>query len=572
MPVHNAFIGQVFDELADVLEIEGANPFRVRAYRNAARVVGSWPQSLAELASEPGGLPKIPGLGPDLRGKVEEIASTGKLALLEKERKKVPRGLVALLKIPGLGPKRVLLLRDRLRVRSARDLERVVRAGKLRALTGFGPKIEQGVLRALEKSARAPERIPLAEADQIVEPLLRYLEAGAGVRRAAVAGSYRRRQETVGDLDFLLICVDDEAGINRFVAYEEVERVLARGPTKASVLLRSGVQVDLRVVPAESFGAALHYFTGSKSHNIAVRSIGVKKGLKINEYGVYRGSKRIAGRTEKEVYASVGLPYIEPELRENRGEIEAAYEHRLPKPVTLDEIRGDLHCHTRETDGKLSLMEVAEIGQRRGYEYLAITDHSQRLTVAHGLTPKRLRKQLEEIDRLNEGFRGYRLLKSIEVDILEDGKLDLPDEILRELDLTVCSVHSKFDLPSKRQTERIIRAMDNRHFNILGHPSGRLIGTRKPYEASLERIVEAAKQRGCYLEVNAQPERMDLDDVQCRFARERGVKVSISTDSHGAHDFGTMRFGVSQARRGWLSANEVLNTRSWKELKRLLRR
>jgi DNA polymerase (family 10) len=360
--------------------------------------------------------------------------------------------------------------------------------------------------------------------------------------------------------------------MDRFTQYEEVQEVLSRGTTKSTVLLRSGVQIDLRVVSEESFGSALHYFTGSKSHNITIRKLGIKKGLKINEYGVFRGNRKIAGRTEEEVYQAVNLCYIEPELREMRGEIEAAQKNRLPQLISLEDLRGDLHAHTDATDGQLTLEEVAEVGKRNGYEYVAVTDHSKHLTVAQGLTTQRLKEQIKKIDRLNGKLKGIFLLRAIEVDILEDGSLDLPDKVLAELDLTVCSIHSKFDLPEKKQTERIIRAMDHSRFNILGHPTGRLIGKRFPYKMSLEQVMSAAKDRGCFLEVNSQPDRMDLNDVYCKMAKDMGVRVSISTDAHSATDFDLMRFGISQARRGWLEPSDVINTLPWNKLKLLLKR
>jgi len=387
-----------------------------------------------------------------------------------------------------------------------------------------------------------------------------------------IAGSYRRKRETVGDIDILAACKPRSPIMQYFVNYEDVADVLSQGRKRSTVILRNGLQVDLRVVPEESYGSALHYFTGSKAHNIAVRTIGVKKGLKINEYGVFRGRRRIAGRTEEEVFAQVGLPFIEPELREGRGEIEAARQGRLPNLVKLSDIRGDLHAHSTASDGHATITEMAKAARARGYQYLSINDHSQRVRIAHGLDPKRLARQLAEIDRLNGSTKEFLVLKSTEVDILEDGSLDLPDNMLHRLDLTVCAVHSKFGLSRERQTERIIRAMDNPCFDILGHPTGRLINERPPYEVDMERLLLAARERGCYLEVNAQPDRLDLTDLHCRMAKDLGVKVAISTDAHSTTDLDLVRFGLDQARRGWLEADDVLNTRTWPALKRLLRR
>jgi len=347
-----------------------------------------------------------------------------------------------------------------------------------------------------------------------------------------------------------------------------VDEVVSQGKTRSTVMLRSGLQVDLRVLAQVSFGAALHYFTGSKSHNIAVRKLGVQRDLKINEYGVFKGEKRIAGQTEEEVYARVDLPYIEPELRENRGEIEAAQKGKLPQLITLNDIRGDLHTHTKVTDGRHTLEEMAEAAKERGYDYLAITNHSQRVTMTHGLDAKKLRQEMEKIDKFNDSSKGFRILKAIEVDILKDGSLDLPDKVLKELDVTVCSVHYHRNMSRKEMTERIIRAMDNPYFQILGHPTGRLLGNREPYDVDMEKIMAAAQERGCFLELNSQPDRLDLSDVYCKLAKDMGVKIAISTDAHSAVELNYLRFGIGQARRGWLEAEDVLNTRTWRQLKK----
>lgn len=577
MPIHNADIAEAFDELADLLELQDANPFRVRAYRNAARVVESWPGSLATILARDKGLPRMPGLGSDLTGKVEEfIARKGKLQALEEARRHVPPGVVQLLRIPGMGPKKVDRLRKELGVKSVADVKKACEAGAISALRGFGKKTEDRILaeiRELETGKIVETRIRLSVAEQVAEPFLAELRRVPGVREAIAAGSYRRRRETVGDLDILVACDDSSAVMRTFTEYDEVREVLARGATRSTVRLRSGLNVDLRVVPARSYGAALHYFTGSKDHNIAVRALGVRRGLKLNEYGIFRGKRRIGGKTEEEVFAAVGLPWIPPELRENRGEIEAAQKEKLPRLVELREIRGDLHAHTKATDGRLGIEEMARAAKARGYEYLAITDHTQHLSVTKGMDPKRLMQQIRRIDALNErGHLGILLLKSAEVDILDDGSLDLPDSVLRHLDLTVCSVHFKLALSEARQTERVLRAMDNRYFTVLGHPTGRLIGRRRPEELKLDRIVRAAAERGCLLEVNAQPERLDLTDVHCQLARDNGVKIVISTDAHSDSELDFMRFGVDQARRGWLAARDVANTRPWDELRKLLKR
>jgi len=572
MPVHNEDVAAIFDEIADLLEIRGENPFRIRAYRNAARVIRDHSENLAVLVEQGADLTGLPGIGADLAGKIEEIVRTGKLAALEELRRGIPAGLLQMLQLPGLGPKKVKALHDRLGISSLAELQRAAEQGRIRELPGFGAKSEEKILEGIRARADTTRRFLRSVAVSYAEALVEYLRASAGVRRVTVAGSYRRGRETVGDLDILAIATRQSGIMDRFVGYDEVVEVLSKGTTRSSVILRSGIQVDLRVVPAKSYGAALHYFTGSKAHNIAVRRLGQKAGLKINEYGVFRKDRYIGGRNEEDVFGAVGLPYIEPELREDRGEIEAAREGRLPRLITLGDVRGDLHMHSTATDGHHSIAEMAAAARARGYRYIAITDHSQRLTVAHGLDPRRLRRQMEEIDRLNERLSGIRVLKGIEVDILEDGSLDLPDDVLRDLDVVIGAVHSHFNLPRDKQTERILRAMDHPSFCILAHPTGRLLSSRQGYDVDMERILEHAAQRGCFLELNAHPERLDLNDIHCQKARELGVKISIGTDAHAVNDLDFMKYGISQARRGWLEAGDVINTRSLTELRKLLKK
>ncbi len=572
MPVQNADIAALFYRLADLLEIEGANPFRIRAYRNAARTLEELPKNVAALIGEEQDLAELPGIGEDLAGKIAEVAQTGRLKALEETERRVPKSLAALVALPGLGPKRVKLLHEKLKIRSLEDLERALRAGRLRKLAGFGIKTEEKIARALAHERGAEKRLRLAEAEPVARSLLAYIEGIRGVSQAIVAGSYRRRRETVGDLDILVAAADGAGVMDEVVAFEDVADIVAKGETRATVHLKNAIQVDVRVVPKESYGAALHYFTGSKAHNIAVRRLGVAKGLKINEYGVFNGKRRVGGRTEAEVFKAVGLPFIPPELREDRGEIEAARKNALPRLVEAADIRGDLHVHTTASDGRNSIEQMVEAAQARGYAYLAISDHTRHLTVAHGLDARRLARQIEAIDKLDARLENFRVLKSAEVDILADGSLDLPDSILKELDFTVCSVHYRFDLPARQQTERILKAMDNRYFTILGHPSGRLIGRREPYALELERLIEGARERGCFLEVNGQPDRLDLNDVACKMAKEAGVMVSIATDAHSVAQLDYMRYGLDQARRGWLEPARVLNTRPWPQLAKLLAR
>jgi DNA polymerase (family 10) len=572
VPVHNADIAAVFEEIADLLEIKQENPFRVRAYRNAARTVGEFGRDLAALIGRGAELPKLPGIGADLAGKIKEIGKSGTCALLERLHRELPPAITELLKIPGLGPKRVRQLYDALDVKTIEDLRRAAGAGSIRALPGFGEKMEARIQEALAARKAAPQRFKLAIAGQYAAALEAWLERVPGVKQVTVAGSYRRMRETVGDLDILVAAAPGSTVMERFVAYDEVTRLLAQGATRSSVVLKSGLQVDLRLVPPESYGAALHYFTGSKAHNIAVRRLGQAKGLKINEYGVFRGKRRVAGDTEESVFRAVGLSYIEPELREDRGEIEAARRGELPRLVTRADLKGDLHAHTKATDGHNTIREMADAAKAAGLTFLAITEHSRRLTVARGFNPARLLKQIDEIDRLNGELSGITVLKGIEVDILEDGNLDLPDAVLSRLDLVVGAVHSAFDLPRRKQTARILRALENRCFTILAHPAARLLGARPAIDVDMLAIVRAAKKRGCYLELNAQPDRLDLDDVQARMAREEGVLVALDTDAHSTFDFAHLKFGIGQARRAWLEAKDVLNTRSLKELKPLLAR
>ena len=572
MPVHNSEIAALFDHIADLLEIEGANSFRVRAYRNAAHTIRDQSRNVSDMIADDFDLSKLPGIGKDLAGKMKEIVETGHLKLLDEIREEIPETLADVMAIPGIGPKRAKALFEALNIRTLSDLKRVAEDGRIADVAGFGPKTEQHIRDELAKGDLQEHRIKISVADDFAEPLLAFIRTLKGVKDAVIAGSYRRRKETVGDLDILVTAEEGAAVIDGFVDYDEITEIVSKGSTRSTVILRSGLQIDLRVVPQISYGAAMHYFTGSKAHNIACRKRAIDRGLKLNEYGVFKGSRRIAGKTEQEVYDAIDLPWIDPTLREDRGEIEAAVNGALPKLVTLDDIRGDLHTHTTASDGKNSLREMAEAARKRGYEYLAVTDHSKSQTVAHGLDEKRLRQQLEAIDLLNDELKGIRLLKSSEVDILAGGTLDYPDSLLRELDLVVASVHAKFDLPADKQTERIMRAMDNRFVNIIAHPTGRLIGERQAYPLNMERLIEAAQDRGCFLELNAQPIRLDLNDLHCRMAKDSGVKVAISTDAHSIAGLSNIRFGIDQARRGWLEADDVLNSRNLHTLSTLLKR
>lgn len=571
--VANAEVARVFRELADLLEIQGANPFRVRAYRNAARTIEELPDSIAVLARQGAArLTELPGIGEDLAGKIVELVDTGSLGAFEEARREVPRGLLELIRVRGLGPKRARALYDTLGIESLGELEAAARAGRVRAVKGFGVRTEEKILEeiAARRAAGADRRLLRAQAAQYGEVLLDFLRAVPGVRQAEIAGSFRRARETVGDLDILVEAAGTSPVVERFAKHPDVAEVLEEGPTRVSVRLRSGLQVDLRVLGRESYGAGLHYFTGSKAHNIAIRRLGQQRGLKINEYGVFRGRRRVGGRTEAEVFEAVGLPWIPPVLREDRGEIDAARESRLPRLVELADIRGDLQVHTTASDGRDSLEAMAEAAEALRYEYLAITDHSPAVRVTGGLDRAGFRRQARRIDRLNARLRSLTLLKGAEVDILADGSLDLDDATLEGLDLVVISVHSALDLPEAAQTERLLRALAHPAVDVLGHPTGRLLGRRAPMRFDRDRVLRAARDHGVLVEINAQPERLDLDDLGCRAAIELGVRLVVSTDAHAAAELGFMRWGVDQARRGWAERRDIANTLPLSRLRRLL--
>jgi DNA polymerase (family 10) len=561
MSVENAEVARLFREVADLLELQGANAFRVRAYQSAARTVEELPESVEDLVRGNGKrLTALPGIGEDLAGKIGEIVRTGTLESLRQLRRKVPPGLAELMQVRGLGPKRARALYDRLGIHTVAQLERGCRSGKVRRLPRFGARTEANILRELQARHPGNQRMLRPVATQYAEALLRYLTSLEGVGRAEIAGSYRRRQETVGDLDILVTCRRGIPVVRRFLDYPEVEQVLERGTTRASVRLRCGLQVDLRILPEWSYGAGLYYFTGSKAHNIAIRRLGQQRGLRINEYGVYRVGRRIGGREEADVPKAVCLPLIPPELRENRGEIEAARRGALPALVELGQIRGDLQSHTTDSDGRDTLAGMAAAAERIGYEYLAVTDHSPAVRVAGGLDGAGFRRQMRRIDRLNARLRKLTVLKGAEVDIRADGSLDLDDATMAALDLVVVSIHSGFDQPEREQTRRVLRALEHPCVDVLGHPSGRLIGHRGPIRLAWDRVYAAAAERGVLLEVNAQPDRLDLDDLQVRAALEHGVTLAISTDSHAVAELRFMRWGVDQARRGWATAERVANT------------
>jgi DNA polymerase (family 10) len=570
----NPTIARIFADVADLLEIQGgANVFRIRAYRNAARTVESLGAS-AEAAVRTGApkLDELPGIGKDLAGKIKEIVETGKLPLLEELKAKIPVGVLAMMRLPGLGPKRAKQIHAELGIDSLEALDAAARAGKLRAIKGLGPTLESRIVKSIADAQIRSARHRLADAEAVVGPYITYLKKAPGIQRIEAAGSYRRRAETVGDIDILVTAKKAGPVAERFVAYPDVTQVLAKGDTRSSVVLRSGLQVDLRVVPDASYGAALYYFTGSKAHNVAVRTEAVRRKLKINEYGVFRGQRRVAGRTEEDVFKAMRLPWIPPELRENRGEIQAAAAGELPTLVTVKDIRGDLQMHTTYTDGKQTLAEMAEACRKRGYQYIAVTDHSKAVRVAGGLEATDFRRQYKEIDKLQKTLKGLTLLKSAEVDILDDGALDLEEGILAEMDVVVVSVHSKFNMSRADMTRRIVKALQHPRVNILAHPTGRLLGRREPYQVDMEEVVKAARDHGVMLEINAQPHRLDLNDAYAFMAREAGVKLVVSTDAHRVAELDHMRHGVDQARRAWCEKADVANTLPLAKFRALLQK
>ena len=573
--MQNPDIARLFDEVADLLEIQDANPFRVRAYRNAARTIRDFPEPIADLVrAGTKDLTDIPGIGDDLAEKITDIVTTGELPLRKQLASKLPAGLLDLLRIPGLGPKRVKLLYKKLKVKSAADLAKALEAGRIQKLKGFGPKMEEKIRAGLGQVHVGERRLLLNEAETQATAVLAYLRAGGGIRQIEVAGSYRRRRETIGDLDIVVTPEEQDSAnaMDRFVKYGDVAEVISKGETRATVKLRGGLQVDLRAVEPDAYGAALLYFTGSKAHNIELRKIAQEKSYKLNEYGLFKGTRRAAGKTEEEIYGKLGLDWIAPELREARGEITLAREHRLPKLVELDDIRGDLQMHTSATDGKGTIEDMAHAARALGYQYIAITDHSKRVTMALGLDAKRLRAQWKAIDAWNATSRGFTILKSIELDILESGKLDLPDDVLAEADYVVATIHYGIDQSEQELTRRLVGAAEHPWVDTIGHPTGRLVGKREPYHFDFEALCRACAATGCLLELNGHPERMDLPDTLAAAGKQHGVRFVLSTDSHQPGNLPFMKYAVYLARRAGLEAGDILNTRPLAEFRKGLKR
>jgi len=557
--MQNPDIARLFDEVADLLEIQDANPFRVRAYRNAARTIRDFPEPLTDVVRAGAkDLTDIAGIGDDLAEKITEIVTTGELELRQQLAKKLPAGLLDLLRIPGLGPKRVKLLYKKLKVKSAGDLAKALDAGKVKKLKGFGPKMEEKMRAGLGQAQVTERRMLLHEADAQASAIVDYLEAGGDIRQIAVAGSYRRRRETIGDLDVLVTSDNGAQAMDYFVRYGEVAAVISQGETRATVKLRGGLQVDLRAVEPAAYGAALQYFTGSKAHNVELRKIAQEQGYKLNEYGLFKGTRRVAGRTEEEIYAKL--------------EIALARQHRLPRLVTGADIRGDLQMHTAATDGQGTLDEMAHAARALGYGYIAITDHSKRVTMARGLDPKRLREQWKAIDAWNATAKGFVILKSVELDILESGKLDLPDDVLAEADYVVATMHYGITQSAKELTRRLVGAAEHPFVDAIGHPTGRLVGRREPYAADFDALSRTCAAAGCLLELNGHPERMDLPDTLAAAAKQHGARFVLSTDSHQPGNLAFMKYAVDLARRAGLEAADIANTRPLPEFTAQLKR
>lgn len=571
----NELIASHFDEMAELLEIRGESTFRVRAYRNGAKSIRDLTESVASILADPNRkLTDLPGIGDAISEKCKVLLETGKIPQLEELRKEVPAGLLQIMRVPGLGAKKAKALYESLNITNIDELRAACEQKKVRELKGFAAKTEESILKSLDQLASTSARMLLDEASYLVESLRKHLQVIPSIKQLEFAGSYRRGKETVGDLDIVIVSEHPDAAMDQLNSFPRLQEVLARGDTKMSIRVHGGFQVDMRVVPAESFGAAMQYFTGSKEHNVEIRGRAKKLGLRINEYGVYREEDLdhpIAGETEESVYAAVQLPWIAPELRESRGEFEMAEQGRLPQLITLADLRGDLHMHTTATDGENTLEEMVAAAQARGWEYIAITDHSQRVSVARGLDGTRLRAQWQEIDRLNEKLEGrFWIFKGIECDILEKGGMDLPDDVLAEADWVLASVHFGQQQPREQITDRILGAIQHPSVSCVAHPTGRLLGRRPPYEVDLDAVMQAAQEHGKLLELNSNPSRLDLHDIHCQMAAARGIPLVINSDAHSIHHFDLLKFGILTARRAHLEATAVWNTLSCDELKKRL--
>jgi DNA polymerase (family 10) len=570
--VENRELARIFSDIADLLDIKGENRFRILSYRRAAETIADLPEEMAAVVAQGRDPAEFPGIGEAISKKILEALQTGKVTFLENLKQELPASLLQLLEVRGVGPKAVKAVYEKLGVTTLDQLQASAEADRLSQLPGFGKRSQEKILEAIRDLRSHSGRFKLSQALAAAEQLTAYLSQVPGIGQMVPAGSLRRWRETVGDLDILITCADPGPVMERFVGYPGVREVVGKGDTKSTVILASGMQVDVRVVPEESFGSALCYFTGSKDHNVALREMAKKEGLKLSEYGLFRDEALVAGRTEEEVYQALGLSYIPPELRENRGEIEAARAGALPRLIEPEDIKADLQVHTTWSDGTASIEDMARAAKALGYKTLAITDHSQAVRIANGLDEKRVRAQKAEVEAVRKKVRGITILQGIEVDILSDGSLDLPPAVLRGLDLVIGAVHSRFEMPRDAMTARILKAISTGLLHVFGHPTGRLINRRPPYQVDLEAVFAAAKEHRVAVELNAHPDRLDLNDIYVKRARELGLTVTINTDAHSPADLLLMKFGVFTARRGWLQKTDVLNTKSPSALATWLRR
>ncbi len=568
----NKEVAEILRRIADMLEIKGEIVYKALAYRRAADNIEYLGRDIEDVWRE-GKLLEIPGVGKSLAEKLDELLRTGKMSFYEELKEEIPPGVVSLLQVPEVGPKTAKLVWEKLGITSIQELERAAREGKLRTLPGLGVKSEAKILAGIEAFYRRSERIPLATALPVAKEIIKALkEATPHALKVTAAGSLRRMKATIGDIDLLASSYQPEEVIEAFTHLPQVAEVSMKGPTKSTVFLHSGLQVDLRVLPPERYGSLLQYFTGSKEHNVALRGLALDMGLSLSEYGFKRGEEEILCPEEEDVYHILGLEWIPPELRENRGEIEAAKEKRLPRLVELGDIKGDLHVHTNWSDGASSIEEIAEAARRRGYQYLVISDHSQGLGIAKGLTPERLKEQRAIIDELNRRWSDFRLLQGAEVEIRADGSLDYPDEVLASLDLVIASIHTGLRQERERITARVINAMRNPYVDIIGHPSGRILGQREESAVDMDEVLRVAKETGTILEVNGTPDRLDLDDVYIRRAVEMGIKLAIDSDAHNLYGLDSLEFGVAMARRGWAEPKDVVNALPLEEMLKSLKR
>jgi DNA polymerase (family 10) len=571
--IRNQEVAGLLEKIGDLLEAKDESTFRIAAYRNAAREIAAMPEDIAEIWRA-GRLEEIPGVGESIASKIDEFLRTGRLAYLETLEKTLAPGIETLLAVPGLGPRRIKTLNQRLGITSLADLARAAREHRLAGLPGFGLKVEANLLREVERLTQRTQRLPLGVALPAAKEVVGLLRENPIVQRADAAGSIRRRRDTIGDVDILASSPQPAAAVDAFTHLPVVREVLARGSTRASVLAPGDLQIDFRAIPPEDYGAALLYFTGSKDHSIALREIAIRQGLKLSEYGLFdeRSGRRVASATEEEIYATLGLPWIPPELRENRGEIEEALAGRLPRLIEENDLRGDLQVHTDWSDGSASIEAMVEAARARGYEYVAITDHSRGLGIAHGLTIPRVRAQRQQIDELNRRLAPFRILHSVEVNIRRDGSLDYPDDVLEQFDLVAAAVHGSFELAEAAMTARVLKAIGHPAVDVLCHPRGRLLGKREGYAIDLEAVIRAARACGVALEIDSQPDRLDLDDVWARRARDAGVTLAIDSDAHATGQLALVSYGIATARRGWVERADVLNTLPLEQLLARLRR